>query len=90
MVTQCQLAGIARSTVYADKAAVVDDDELMSIALAGRGIHPASVLRQPENGGLARHPRAFREPEARAAADADIGLGGDGAWPQHQQKTPAE
>ena len=33
MVTQCQLAGIARSTVYAHKAAVVDDDELMLLGL---------------------------------------------------------
>lgn len=33
MVTQCQLAGIARSTVYAHKAVVVDDDELMLLGL---------------------------------------------------------
>ena len=33
MVRQCQLADIARSTVYAHKAAVVDDDELMLLGL---------------------------------------------------------
>ena len=33
MVTQCQLADIARSPVYADKTAVVDDDELMLLGL---------------------------------------------------------
>ena len=33
VVTQCQLAGIARSTVYTDKAAVVDDNELMLLGL---------------------------------------------------------
>jgi len=33
VVAQCQLAGIARSTVYGDKAAVVDGDELILLGL---------------------------------------------------------
>jgi putative transposase len=76
VAAQCQLAGIARSTVYGDKAVVVDADELILLGLLDEEYtrHPSPKaptvgLRQPENGGLATHSGTLREPQACAAAD---------------------
>jgi len=48
VVRQCQLVGIARSTVYASKAVVADEYELILLRCWMRNIIPAIILRQPE------------------------------------------
>ena len=85
MAAQCRLAGIARSTVYADKAEV-DDVELMLLRLLDEEYtrHPFYGSRKMTVWLCAR---SRREPKACAAPDADIGPDCDGPRPEHQQKT---
>jgi len=83
-----KLAGIARSTVYANKTIVMDEYELYCCVYWMKNI-PPSFFMAAGNDSLATRTRAWREPK-RVQRLMQYWVGCHGAWPNTSKKHPAK